>query len=297
MEESRMRIGGAVVFWRLAKNSKRQVLEDGLKGLNLEEFTPECRTPLSCLRAALAEVFLPANKDERIVVRTHRNDLAGFAVAVERPKQHVDEGDAYSVVRAVVGLDTAGDVLLKPYDGEQHSLICDHMAGASGWVPNSSVSKSLTEIIESLGGVALRPNGGVYWLQQDVLDRWARISDVFEQASPESEESGPPNRVYALKVLADEQTARAVADMLADEVERDLSSIRDEIDDPDITPYRCERQLQKAAAMSGKVMRYRESLGPAFAKISESIELAAGEVARATLKASVAAAPEVLSQG
>jgi hypothetical protein len=139
MEISRTQIGGAVVFWRLAKNSHRATLEQGLKDLNLEDFIPEPRTPMSCLRAALADVFLPANKEERVVIRPHKNDITGFAVAVEHPKKHVDEGDAYSVVRAICGLNEAGDVLLTPYNGEQHSLIHDSMRGAAGWIPAASV--------------------------------------------------------------------------------------------------------------------------------------------------------------
>lgn len=291
MESERMRIGGAVTFCRLAKNSRLSTLEDGLRMLNLGEFIPEPRTPMSCLRAALAETFLPRDKTERVVIRPHKNDITGFAVAVEHPKEHVTKDDAYSVVRAVCGLTKAGEVDLHPHDLHEETCIRDSMRGASGWVPAANVSKSLVTLIDHLQGVSLRPNGGIYWLNADKLDLWSQIATVFEAASPKEDEEtkSVPNRIYALKVIADEQTVRAVVDMLADEVDRELQRMKEMVEEPDITPEKCERQIRIAAALSRKVTQYNNSLGPSFGKIASSVETAASHVAMAQLRASAAA--------
>ena len=60
----KLTVGGAVTYWRLAKSTNRAALADGLRPLGLDRYTPEPRSPLACLRAALQSVY-PAPKARR----------------------------------------------------------------------------------------------------------------------------------------------------------------------------------------------------------------------------------------
>ena len=213
MTDDRLSIGGAVVFWRLAKSTNRAQVDEGLGRLCLEQFTPEQRSPLACLRAALPDVY-PAEKGHKQAVRPIKNGVGkGFAVVEENPED-AHAGDAWGTVRTTAYLDKeTGEVKLDPYDYEKLIAVRHGMAGAAEWLTAASVGSALVKLVEWCDGVALRPSGGVYWVRDDRLPEWEEIANVFERASAQKDAEGkdqPPNAVYVMRVVADEQMVRAV---------------------------------------------------------------------------------------
>jgi hypothetical protein len=188
---------------------------EGLKSLGLSDYTPEPRTPMSCLRAVLDDVYTPPDKEEKYVIRPHKNSVPGFAVVAERPKEHAEAGDDWGKIVAIAGLADDGGLKLDPYDYEKLEAITAGMKGAAQWLSGGAVTKSLVGLVEHFGGVALRPAGGVYWLNDWALDDWARVADLFEKASAHKDEDGkeqPPTAVYVMRVVADEIQAKVSID-------------------------------------------------------------------------------------
>lgn len=291
MDTRQLRVGGAVCLWRIAKSTSLRKVKDGLDGLGLAEFTPEPRTPLSCLRAVLDDVYVPSSKEERYVIRPVKNGITGFAVVSERPKEHTDPGDDWGTVIATAGLKDDGGLVLEPYDIDKYQAIEAGMRGAAEWLTAAAVGKCLVGIIEHMGGVCLRGNGGVYWLNDDALDTWVRVGDLFEYASAHQDETGAdvePSRVYVLRVVADEQMVRAVGDALAVEVEAELSKIEEELAEPDLTPAVCVRRMDKADRIEQKVRRYERAFHEPLTKLVEAVQKASANAAMAALKASAA---------
>jgi hypothetical protein len=193
MVDSRLQIGGAVVFWRLAKSTNREEVKAGLAGLALEEYTPEPRSPLACLRAVLPDVY-PPGKQSRHTLRPIDNNGRGkgFAVVKERPKE-ASAGDAWGEVVAAATLDDKGILWLDPCELENQQRIRAGMAGAAEWLTSATVASALVKLVEEhCDGVALRPSGGVYWVREDRLDEWTRIAEVFERASAQGDRDGKP---------------------------------------------------------------------------------------------------------
>jgi len=291
MDTSHLRIGGAVCFWRLAKSTNLPKVKEGLTNLGLGEFTPEPKTPLSCLRAALDDAYSPPTKDERYVIRPIKNDVTGFAVVSERPKEHSDPGDDWGKVIATAGLTEDGRLSLEPNEIGRYEAIKAGMEGAAEWLTAASVGKGLVDLVEHFGGVALRPTGGVYWLNDYALDQWASVSDIFEGASAHKDGEGEttePSKVYVLRVVADEQMVRAVGDALNIEVEAEIAKIEEELAIGDLKPHVCVRRMEQAGRIEAKVRRYERAFGEPMTKLTDAAKRAAEHAAMAALQASAA---------
>jgi hypothetical protein len=292
---SRLSIGGAVVFWRLAKSTSLPAVAEGLTTLGLKNYVPEPRTAMSCLRAALGDAYQPEDKETKHVVRPHTNSVPGFAVVAERPKEHVAPGDDYGKVVAIAGLGEDASLVLKPYDVDRARMIEASMKRAGEWLTAASVGRSLTGIIaEHLSGVTLRPNGGVYWLSDWALDEWTRVADLFEAASAKTDgENQPvePNKIYVLRVVADEQMVRAVGDALTSEVEAELAQIEAELAAGELKPGACLRRVERVGKIEAKVQRYANAFGVPMTKLTEATTAVAGHAAMAALQVSAAANP------
>ena len=269
MTHSKLRIGGAVVYWRLSPQTSLPMLADGLTALGLEQSIPEPRTPLSCLRAALADIYTPADKDIRLVVRPIRNEFRGFVVVAERPKAHAHGGDDWGRVEVVAKLnEESGELLLDPYDDCKLREVKEHMEEAAKWLPAAAVSNCLTSIVDHLQGVTLRDAGGVYWLNDAMLDLWARVGDAVEAASAAT---GKPSRVYSLRVVADEQMVRAVGDSLTDEVEHTLQRIETELQSEELKEAACCNRLQKVSDLERKVQCYEQAFSEPLTRLHEAV--------------------------
>lgn len=291
MQESRLNVGGCVTLWRVANATNYEKVRAGLTDCGLADFIPEPRSPQSCLRAVIDEVYTPPDKEEKYSFETYKNGVTGYTVESRNRSEQLRPGDSPTTVVAVVGLKEDGTLALNPYDYGKEQAILAGMARAKEWLPSASISKSLTEIVDYLKGVCLRENGGVYWLNDWALHAWAQAADVFESASAEKDDQGKPakaNRVYVLKVVADENMIRCVGEYLADEVEREVASIEAELNTPDIKPYVAIRRMDKANRILEKVERYGEAFGNPLKRLEKLCEKASTDAALASLGASAA---------
>ena len=293
MVEDRVQIGGAVVFWRLAKSTNREEVMAGLRGLGLEHYTPEPRSPLACLRAVLPDVF-PPGKGEKHNVRPVKNGKTkGFAVVKEKPED-ARPGDAWGEVVATAKLyEETGALGLAPHDDANYVAIVEGMESAAKWLTSASGASALVKLVEEhCDGVALRPSGGVYWVREDRLEEWTRIADVFERASAQSDKDGnpaSPNAIYVLKVLADEQMVRAVGDALTAEVAAELAQIEQDVANGDLKEQACVSRLKRVGALESKVKRYEAAFASPLTMLHEAVERASVAVAQATLQTSASA--------
>ena len=295
MTDSKLSIGGAVCFWRLAKSTNRGEVKAGLEGLGVGEYVPEPRSPLACLRAVLPEVY-PAPKGCKHTVRPIKNGKTkGFAVVKEKPDD-THAGEAWGEVVATAKIDEKENELgleLDPWNHDNRYRVLEGMEGAAGWLTNASVGTALVNLVEKhCDGVALRPSGGVYWIREDRLDEWTRIADVFESASAKGDSDGKeatPNAIYVLRVMADEQMVRAVGDALTSEVSYEVASIEADVAGGNLGGEACITRLRKTATLEAKVKRYERAFASPLTELQEAVRRAGVAVAQATLQASASA--------
>lgn len=283
MTDDRLQVGGAVVFWRMARQTHRQEIRDGLDSLGLADHAPDQRSPLACLKDALGEVY--EEKGTRQVVRPIKNGKTkGFAVVVEKPDEVARAGDAWGEVKATAILDEEdGRLSLDPADYDKRVAIQEGMARAAEWVGASACGAALVKLVEDYcDGVSLKPNGGVYWVREDRLDEWACIAEVFEKARTDNEDK--PNAVYVMRVVADEQMARAVGDALTAEIEAELASIEADIADGNLQEQACINRLRKTGSLEAKVKRYEAAFALPLTALREAIDRAAVAAAQAAVQ-------------
>lgn len=286
MEEKRIEIGGAVAYFKLAPATSMTKLAEGLRSLGLEDYLPEPRTPLACLRGVLGEMFPAPDKEVRHVVRPVKNEHKGFAVVCERPKEHASPGDDWGKVVISAKLDDDGDVLLEPYSYETRQDLQERIHDAAEWLPAASVSKMLVSLIERLRGVSLRTNGGVYWISKEAIGQWRAIGRVVEQAAADPHDA--PSCIYSMTVIADEEMVRAVGDSLTDEIEQALATMEEELKAGNLQEEACMTRIRRTAALADKVRLYEQAFDRPLTKLHDACNRAAAAAAMAALEHSAA---------
>jgi hypothetical protein len=270
-----------------------EALSSGFKSLGLEEYVPEARTVMSCLRAALTDRYeVEDKKTERLVVRSVPK---GFVVVKETPKDAKRAGDDWGeVVARVVLSDDEQDVVLDPWDSDIHSQIVAAMSEAKKWLSSGAVGGALVKIIE-VWGLSLRPNGGVYWLPKDMVNCWDSVTSVVVNASARKDKDGKdvdPNRVFKLNVEADTDMVEAIGDILTNEVECELSRMEYELANGDLGQRAIETRENKTQHLLNKVAKYEQSFAKKLSGLQERFQRAESAAACAKLAALVRAEQE-----
>jgi len=293
MSGDRMPVGGSVIWWRLAKSTALDTLSSGFKALGLEDYIPEPRTAMSCLRAALSDRYeVEDKKTERLVVRSVPK---GFVVVKERPKDDKRSGDDWGEVVATVKLsEDEKEVLLDPWDRDIHDEIVAAMTEAKKWLSSGAVGGALVKIIE-VWGLSLRPNGGVYWLPKDMVSCWDAVSNVIVSASAKKDKDGKdvdPNRVFKLNVEADTDMVEAIGDILQNEVESELSRIEYELQSGNLGQRAIETREARAQHLLNKVSKYEQAFQKKLEGLQEQFARSESAAAMAKLAAIVKAEQE-----
>jgi hypothetical protein len=293
MSGDRMPVGGSVIWWRLAKSTALDTLSSGFKGLGLENYIPEPRTAMSCLRAALSDRYeVEDKKTERLVVRSVPK---GFVVVKETPKDAKRAGDDWGEVVATVALsDDEKDVVMDPWDRTIHDEIVMAMTEAKKWLSSGAVGGALVKIIE-VWGLSLRPNGGVYWLPKDMVSCWDSVTSVIVTASASKDKDSKdvdPNRVFKLNVEADTDMVEAIGDILTNEVECELDRMERELASGDLGTRAIETREARAQHLLNKVSKYEQSFQKKLTGLQEQFARSESAAAMAKLAAIVKAEQE-----
>ncbi len=284
--ETGIRIGGGVTYFRLASKTNLEELVRRLGAIGLADYVPEPISDKAALRQAIDEVFQPADKAEKLLVRP-KPDCAGYAVSVERPKDDVAIGDAWTVLRWVASVSEEGVIDLRPYDPNIVDMLIEKMHEARRSISAGAVSKALTTLVGHVGGVCLRDNGGVYWVRDDRLQDWENVADAFQRSAEKGE-----TKIYLLRVQADSEMIRAVGDSLRAEVEEALAAIEAEVQDVDsLSETKCENRVRKIAEIERKIRDYETAFQAPLNALHTMAQRAGSAVATAQMILSAVQSP------
>ena len=98
------------------------------------------------------------------------------------------------------------------------------MEAARSGVEGATVSKALVNALcdSSMGGIALRRAGGVYWLPAGSDGRWRTLAAAIEAASGTG-----LAKCWSITTTGDAESVRAVADAFVREMEREIKETED----------------------------------------------------------------------
>jgi hypothetical protein len=261
MIESTLEVGGAVVFWAASAFTDRDRLRDGLAPLCLGRFVPDPRPHAGVLRDALEEAL----GGPRVLVRPLA-DRDGFTVVHEERGRTANGYTATLVARV-----TAADPPAVAYDplDDRAALVNAACRRHRGRIPAAQLSACLVKVVESLGGIRLRPTGAVYWVPGPKIDEWARVARAVEAAA-----DGRPSAVYLLRHRLDADAVRAVRDAVVAEVSGEASRIRDEVAAGDLGGRALETRKAQAAGLRDKVLLYEDLLSVGLAELHRAVDAA-----------------------
>jgi len=270
-----IKIGGAVIFWGPSEWTVRKDYLRGLRNLGLEKFVPEPRSGPNCLKEALGQIHTSRGHRVESLARVGHFEV----IDVEKGE---DENQYRRVCKATVN--EANQLTLEPYEAQRAVVLIDTFNKQLGLLRGSQVSTSLVNIITSLGGTRLRPNGSVYWLPESQLERWAQIGQVVENSS-----QGRKSSVYILRHQMDADAVKAIRDAIVQEISQEASKMENEILDPEssLGDRALENRRAEALCLRAKVKQYEELLDLGLTDLRGQLDGLETVIAKAALLASV----------
>lgn len=268
MNTREIEIDGAVVYWS-AGPTRRELLGLRLTRMGMAELVPEPRTDAACLKSSLMDYC-----DEK---SNHRRGKDKLLQARKRQSQNGFE--VLDVERGTDSNDYRMDFAAKVMDGGYvtittgsadvdriRELFAAHKANITG----ASIGKLLVEVLERLGGTALRPSGGVYWIPGHTVNRWEAIATIVEECAVEKE----GNAVYCITHSFNERSVRAVKDAITAEIKAASETVIDEIKENDLGPDALIRRQLVAASLRARVSQYEGIIGEAMTTLHDAVKLA-----------------------
>lgn len=249
MQEVQQEALGAVTYWSLAPVFDRGRLAQDLEGLPVT--LPEQRRPISALREALAQAY-----PECLIRSTKRR------AELEVVREYKGEGqNSYAHIASA---SVNGELHIEPINHDVPAYYRKAMTTLS----QQQVCAALVDALNgySLGGVLLRPAGGIYWVPERSLEVWGRIAGALEQQV---------SSIYILRTPKNAQTLRAVQDSIVETSEERVRALAKELTDRlEGTPTLAglESLAAQAEAVRTKVQEYEKILGAGLEASKAQVE-------------------------
>lgn len=272
MKTTSARIDGAVVFWKTGESVLARLA--ALADIDLGAFIPKPRTAGAALKDALNDLY--ANKTTMV---RPLDKLDGYAVVDE---SRGDERNEYATkIAAWLTESAAGSGLIVQGLDADHGRILAAMDASAGRVSQWSTTAMLVGIVGHLGGVPLRPAGGVYWLPLAKLPAWEAAAAVIEPAAYRDGE----NAVYAMRTAADEAAHRAVEDAITADAAKQVAEIEQAISAGDMKVRGLRSREQELRELRAKVGGYEAMLAKTLDRTRAILDAADQAAAKAIVLA------------
>lgn len=263
--EKKIKYNGLITFWSLTDDSKRQILKDGFEALGMAELIPSPKNDTQALLRALNTVF----KKNDTVIKTVRG-TSGYKVC---GSQDLHDGKTRYVEALKVTFDGNGELQYETND-VQTSL---SFGGMEKWYLEAEFSKQktlvsggslgtiLSSACRSLGGIALRPRGGSYWIPQSQKAKWESIVGVVS-------DSCVRNTVSCIGTTTDTSTMEAICTALVAQVESKLEQLDRDLDDDSLGKRALATREREARELDSLVVDYEKILGRTLKSLRERTE-------------------------
>jgi len=266
MNEQQISAMGATVYWS-AGPTDRELLIERLESIDMQRFTPKERTEFSCLENAVKEYCARLDSHRRRndprdrIVQKHENPKENGVEVVE-----VDRGESQNYytqdfsVRVQNGRIVSTGGYADDYELQQ---LYDRFRSE---ITGVSVGQTLVAILAELGGTALRPSGGVYWIPEGAVETWREVVQAVEGSSPAGK-----NSIYMLRTIMDESAIKAVRDAIVHEITSAAALISEEI-------YSGELGEEALKNRQNRALKLRQRIGQFEGFLGETLETLKGIV-------------------
>lgn len=252
---------GVLTFWDNGRETDPELMSKGLIALGLPRYCPNTRSWPRSLKTAISEL----TKDRLIRSLASRNNN-GYTVIEEIRGD--DENEFVRDFNARVDADT-GMVELVHYEGEDKDAFLAELQEKTHYfkrvLPADSVSKVMVKIIkEELNGVAIRENGGLYYVPQNNAQRWRQIGTAIEHA-------GVGNHVTCTAMEVNESTLLSIKSSVERDIVSECDKIAAEIASNEFTDRGINNRVQRANALVDRIESYERILDSTLKVCRESV--------------------------
>lgn len=248
-------ISGAIVYWTASKDTSANVLATNLQAIGLDKFVPAPATDAVALKAAMTDLYAGATAGAGTnLIRPDRN---GFSVVTE--------------TQGVFGLahDTVlharfahGHLSLTPQDHPDAARLLSAIQSQLDLVPTSSLTSALTSIVGHLGGVSMRPTGGIYWIPQRSLEMWGKVIKAVQESGASA--------VYMAQTVADAESVRAVCAAIQAEVGAEVERIRHDLAEG-LTARSGRARSAQLSTLGNRLREYEADLGTTLGDLRDAL--------------------------
>ncbi len=261
---------GITTYWSLTSRSDMMAFLLQWPGLGVADCLPSILKPHQRLKQALVDTF---RRRRDVLIHPHNNS-EGFSITRlvkgEKSNNYVTDTDVFlKVVNDELEIEwvwTVGGIThLNPT--ERRDLEDDCKNAFDLWamgVTASSVGVALSNAVRKLGGVPLRPRGGIYWLPQRAVTKWEKIAKSVVDAEKH-------NIVFQLSTIHDSNSAKAVLKA----VELDLIRRFEEIESAlsgDLGDRALKTKLSQLRTLKVDIKEYETILGESFEHVQAEVE-------------------------
>ena len=254
---------GAMTYWSLGQQTDPAILQNGLSQLGLPDYVPKPRSWPMSLKAALAEMFA---KPEELVRPLKNRKKDGYTVVVEEKGKY--ENTYTREVNACVDPEDGRVSITVGYADEyQLQRLTNHYHRV---LPASSVSDMLTKIIEHLGGISLKTNGGLYFIPEEQTGKWKDVIMVVEAAAVEP----TTNDLSVVPLEMNTMTLRDIKRSICCEMESAAERLRKDIAENNLGDEALLNRAVRASQLRDRIRQYETILGEALGVCHQHIDIA-----------------------
>jgi hypothetical protein len=127
---------------------------------------------------------------------------------------------------------------------------------------HKKVMRCLTRIIEHFNGTPMRGRGGLYWIPEQNIPAFKKVSDIMTLGNLR-------NEVDLMRTAHDVDSVRAVCRGLKRRVKSEVATISKSLMNPDITDKAKVKKDKEAQNLYSSIADYKNMFGDALSSLEE----------------------------
>lgn len=283
---------GAFTFWSL-KTAPHHALDQIFNSQGLASYTPSPRSPNKSLEIATQSVASYLNHIQNINLHTvvKRKGLPIFDLITLRNQRSstssMSDQDVAPLLSTYLKEYSPGKYAAKltmhslPIRADQQTCetkLESEFAIHTNQVATQTLASALVQILTTeLHATSVRPNGAVYWMPKDSIDRWKALARELINTLY--------CQIYTLTVKHDDDLIGVVADGISNEITTAVANIIDDAKSGDLGERALKSKEKAAARLLTRVQLFERHLNTPLDQLKEATKVAKRVVVTALLQA------------
>ena len=275
MQTQTINISGQIIFWSVAAETNRTVLESKLKAIGFDSCTPHERTAFAAAKTTCTKHF----RGDRYRVEKLK-DCNGVTVEeIERGETEntykqvaymIVDDESCTVEQCRVFLDNANSIESELIDAFQVEL---NLCAAN------AIGMALAKAIELHDGYHLRPHGGVYFLPNYKAESFEQVAKAFEESAV-----GGQTLVHRMEVASTDNTLRSVHHAIRERMSERIAEMKEELEGGLGKAGRRNRKTEVEALLE-QTKRYEGLLSESLEEVRKDLNEVMTQLAKETINA------------